>query len=267
MTEVMEVPCAASTAPAVAFTPAASADAADGYVLVQPESPLSAAASSPRWFAPAVAGLVLLAAGAVGYFAFAPGAPGRARSAATSSVAGSRGASSRPSAASPTRSGPAHRNAVDSAAPGPPARKGTEVAPARARQRDGSASVVVSGTYAFEVHADGQLLSPMAAEHRLRLSPPQTLRLHAPGYFLDASITVEAGMDRVRAPALGRLQLRIPEACAAAIGGQSLGEPPYSELQIAAGSYRVQMQCPDGNNRDVPILIQPGELRREIIAK
>jgi hypothetical protein len=93
------------------------------------------------------------------------------------------------------------------------------------------------------------------------------MQLKGPEYFLDATVVVDPSTRHAQAPDLGRLQLRIPEVCSAAIGGRNLGEPPYPEMQLAAGSYRVQMTCPDGSTRNVPIVIRPGELRPAVIAK
>jgi eukaryotic-like serine/threonine-protein kinase len=141
---------------------------------------------------------------------------------------------------------------VDPPAPAPPA-AGSEV--------------VVTGSYAFEIYADGRLLSGASSEHRVRVAGRQAIQLKAPEYFLDTTLTVDSGTKHALAPELGRLLLYIPEVCTATIGGRNLGEPPYPEMPIAAGNYRVQLACPDGSARNMPITIRPGELRRERLNK
>jgi hypothetical protein len=118
---------------------------------------------------------------------------------------------------------------------------------------------IVTGSYAFDVYADGRPLSTSASEHRVRVPAGGVLKLRAPDVFLNRNYAVE-GTRHIRAPELGRLNLRIPEVCTASIDGQDLGEPPYPEMQIAEGPHTVRMTCRDGESRNVPIFITKGEL-------
>lgn len=169
----------------------------------------------------------------------------------------------RPAASSPRPDPVTKAPAVSSP---PAAGEEARAAPPAAPPAPG-ADVILTGSYPFEVYSDGRLASASSTEHRVRVSGRQSLQLKAPEYFLDAPVVVDPGTRHVQAPELGRLQLRIPEVCSATLGGRDLGEPPYPEMQIAGGSYRVQMKCPDGSTRNVPIVVRPGELRSAIIAK
>jgi hypothetical protein len=67
-------------------------------------------------------------------------------------------------------------------------------------------------------------------------------------------------------PAPGTLTIRTPlETCTVVIAGRDLGFPPITNLKLAAGNYRVELKCPDGNNKTAAVAIAPGQPRTEII--
>jgi hypothetical protein len=49
------------------------------------------------------------------------------------------------------------------------------------------------------------------------------------------------------------------------IAGRDLGFPPITNHKLAAGNYRVELKCPDGNNKTAAVAIAPGQPRTEII--
>jgi hypothetical protein len=120
--------------------------------------------------------------------------------------------------------------------------------------------VILTGSYAFDVYADGRALSTSASEHRVRVPAGAVVKLRASDVFLNKNYAADGSSRHIRAPELGRLNLRIPEVCTASIDGQDLGEPPYQEMPIAEGSHNIRMACRDGESRNVPIYITKGEL-------
>ena len=279
-------------APTILAEPVPSADPAGGVQLLTSSStlPIPAPPASNKWLIPAIAALVLAVGGAAIYWmqgrtpapaaqeqaneAQPPAAPQSPPAVSAGQPSAKQGAASAvvPAAERPHRSSvprpggasdasPSDSSAGAAATPADPPRAAppAPVAP--------GADVILTGSYGFEVYSSGRLLSGPDTEHRVRVTGRQPLQLKAPEFFLDATVVVDTSTRHVAAPELGRLSLRIPEVCSATIAGRNLGEPPYAELQIAAGNHRVQMSCPDGSTRNVPILIRPGEVRKETIAK
>jgi hypothetical protein len=73
--------------------------------------------------------------------------------------------------------------------------------------------------------------------------------MRAPDYFLDQAIRVDNVSGRrvdLEAPDLGRVSIRSNlETCDVVIAGRNLGPPPIIGQAIAAGSYRIDVTCPD----------------------
>jgi hypothetical protein len=130
-------------------------------------------------------------------------------------------------------------------------------------------NVAVRGAYPFEVWDGGRKLSSASARHDLTVESPRTLRLRAPDVLLDAPVRVDGARgSRVSydAPALGRLTLRTTlETCKIVIGGRDFGYPPLTAQPVAAGSYDLQLKCPDGSTRSSRVLVSAGETRTEVI--
>ncbi len=130
-------------------------------------------------------------------------------------------------------------------------------------------NVAVSGAYPFEVWDGGRKLSSASARHAFIVESPRTLRLRAPDVLLDAPVRVDGARgSRVAydAPALGRLTLRTTlETCKIVIGGHDFGYPPLTAQPVAAGSYDLQLRCPDGSTRSSRVLVSAGETRTEVI--
>jgi hypothetical protein len=145
---------------------------------------------------------------------------------------------------------------------------------AAAAEADGEAvdapnqvAVTLSGGYRFAVSGCGAN-SPTSRTHTLQVTPPCTLRLRAPAYFLDVmrTVTVKAGPQiQLRAPALASVQLRSRhENCLLLVSGRAVGSPPV-DLEIAAGSYSATLQCPDGEVLQTRTFeIEPGTSVRRI---
>ncbi len=135
--------------------------------------------------------------------------------------------------------------------------------------REETVPVTITGTYPFEVLENGRVISAEASSHSFTTTGPRTLRLRAPEYFLDRVVEVQPGNRRridLDAPELGRLTVRTSlETCNVAIGDRSLGFPPIVDQPIVAGSHVVSLSCPDGDRRQVRVVIAPGEPHLEII--
>ena len=111
-------------------------------------------------------------------------------------------------------------------------------------------TVIVSGSYAFEVWSGSRRLSGAATDHNLRLvGGSTTLRLRNRELFLDQrfAVQVTAGERvRLRAPPLGSLTVYSrPGNCEILIDGQGVGFPPVRNRRVAAGSHLIARKCPD----------------------
>jgi serine/threonine-protein kinase len=131
-----------------------------------------------------------------------------------------------------------------------------------------SSTVVLAGSYPFEVVEGSRVISPAAVRHELSISSPRSLRLRASEYMLDMPITVDpaAGRRSYTVPDLGRLTVRTTlETCRVSIGGRDFGFPPINEQKLAAGSYRLRLTCPDGDDRASTVAVTAGQVRMEVI--
>ena len=138
----------------------------------------------------------------------------------------------------------------------PPAETAAATAPAftPAPVRGRAVNVVLSAAYPFAVMDGGRTISPSANTHEL---PPQavgkSLRIVAPEVFLDHPFRVGEGTDgrfEYSPPGLGRIQIRAARGdCKAMIRNRDLGYGPWpNPFPAAAGSYQVNLICPDGQN-------------------
>jgi serine/threonine-protein kinase len=137
-----------------------------------------------------------------------------------------------------------------SPAPPPPARR---------------VAVHVTGSYPFEV-SGCERTSPAATVHDLEVSAPCTLRLRAPKYYLDETRTIGAAGGRIEiaAPQLARVQLRSKyETCTVILDGRAVGSPPI-DLELAAGTYRAEIQCRDRTYPIRELKIEPGQTSRRL---
>jgi eukaryotic-like serine/threonine-protein kinase len=129
--------------------------------------------------------------------------------------------------------------------------------------------VQVNGSYPFEVWDGSTKVSASASRHEFSVESARTLRMRAPDVLLDAPLKVEGSTGShvtAEAPALGRLTLRTTlETCKVVIGGRDFGYPPLNEVPLAAGSYDVQMKCPDGEGKSARVTIAAGQSRTEVI--
>ena len=126
--------------------------------------------------------------------------------------------------------------------------------------------VVVTGraAFPFEVLSGRAVLSPLATTHRFTVRGEPPLRVRAPEYFLNRSVTITPGRRAVTlyVPALGRLSVRTSpslERCRVSIGGRDFGTPPYPPIQyqpIVAGTHRLQLNCPDGSIKQEPVTVE-----------
>ncbi len=130
-------------------------------------------------------------------------------------------------------------------------------------------AVAVTGSYSFEIWDGSRKISTASTRHDLAVDSARTLRLRAPDVLLDSPLRVEGAIgSRVTAtaPALGRLTLRTTlETCKVVLGGRDFGYPPLTAQPVAAGSYELQLRCPDGTSRSSRVSVVAGETRTEVI--
>ena len=110
-------------------------------------------------------------------------------------------------------------------------------------------TLAITGNYPFEVVEGKRVVSAMGESHEITVSRAAALRMRAPDYFLDQAIRVDNVSGRrvdLEAPDLGRVSIRSNlETCDVVIAGRNLGPPPIIGQAIAAGSYRIDVTCPD----------------------
>ena len=100
-----------------------------------------------------------------------------------------------------------------------------------------------------EVTSGSQSVSRASQSHRLKIAAGTTLRVSAPQYLLNTTIRVTGKPVDYNAPALGNLTvLTRHETCNVKVGDRVVGFPPITRMPVAAGQYRVDIECPNGQN-------------------
>ena len=130
-------------------------------------------------------------------------------------------------------------------------------------------TVLVSGSYPFEIWDGSRKLSASAQRHEIVVDSARTLRMRSSDVLLDQAFRVEGSAGSrtsAQAPALGRLTLRTPlETCKVVVGGHDFGYPPLNEQPIVAGSHEVSLKCPDGTTKTSQVSITAGQTRTEVV--
>ena len=92
------------------------------------------------------------------------------------------------------------------------------------------------------------------------------LRLVAPDVFLDQPFRIDGGGDNsfdYNAPGLGMIEIRAVRGdCKAKIAKKDLGFGPWRPVPAAAGDYRVDLICPDGQNPLNQVTVTQGRTAR-----
>jgi len=127
-------------------------------------------------------------------------------------------------------------------------------------------SITLSGSYPFEVVDGSRVISERGTSHTLTVPGPRVLRLRNAEYLLDYPVRVDAGRTAASPPDLGRLTVRTPlETCRIWAGDRDLGYPPITDQHLAAGSYRVEVRCPDGTTKSDTATIEAGRSNTKVI--
>jgi hypothetical protein len=109
--------------------------------------------------------------------------------------------------------------------------------------------VSIDSPYPVEVFSGSRSVSLVSESHRLKIAAGTTLRIAARQYLLNDSVRVTDRPVEYRAPALGFLTvLTNHETCEVKIGDQVLGFPPITKMPVAAGQYRVDLTCKEGQS-------------------
>jgi hypothetical protein len=110
-------------------------------------------------------------------------------------------------------------------------------------------SVEITSTYPVEVFQGTVSLSAPSDSHHLTVTGGTRLRVSAPQYLLDHVVVAEGKSVEYQAPALGYLTVLTKyETCSVTIGSRDFGYPPFKQLALAAGQYRLDTMCPNGQN-------------------
>jgi eukaryotic-like serine/threonine-protein kinase len=127
-------------------------------------------------------------------------------------------------------------------------------------------SITLRGPYPFEVVDGSRVIDASSTEHTLSVAGPRVLRLRNADYMLDYPVRVEAGRTSASPPELGRLTVRTPlETCKVWVAGRDLGYPPITDQKLAAGTYRVEVRCPDGDTKAEAVTIEGGKLNTKVV--
>ena len=129
-------------------------------------------------------------------------------------------------------------------------------------------SVNVSGPYAFEVLRGREVISAAATRHSLTVPEGTTLRLRASRYLLDMPVRAQSpsGRVKVEVPETGRLTVRTHmETCKVWIGGRDFDVPPIPPLDLAPGTHKIELRCPNGTVESKTVTIQSGAAVREVL--
>jgi hypothetical protein len=123
-----------------------------------------------------------------------------------------------------------------------------------------------TGSYPFEITDGKRVLSALATSHDVFVPVPSSLRLRASPQLLDYAFRVDAAAGstfQVKVPGLGGLTIRSAmETCQISANGHDLGFPPVNNQSVAAGTYDLQLSCPDGQKvRGSPVTVVAGETR------
>jgi len=108
-------------------------------------------------------------------------------------------------------------------------------------------AVSIDSPYPVEVISGSQTLARAGQSHRLKIAPGTTIRVVSRQYMLNETLRVASRPVSYDVPAPGFLTvLTNHETCNVKIGDSVLGFPPITKHPIAAGSYKVDIACPDG---------------------
>jgi hypothetical protein len=130
------------------------------------------------------------------------------------------------------------------------------------------ATAPAESRYAFEIRDAGNraTLSPMAADHEIRVRPGQGVRLVNADYFLDWIVPRELiTAGQVSPPALGLLQVVVPEgaswsACTVWLDGRPFGAI-FEQRPVVSGRHAIQLKC-DERAKVIPapdvVDVEPG---------
>jgi serine/threonine-protein kinase len=130
-------------------------------------------------------------------------------------------------------------------------------------------AVTATGQYAFSIVDGGRTVSAASASHELTLAAGRRVRLVAPDYSLNQTVTIEDDGERhasIQAPPLGKLTIRSnQETCTVQIGERVLGYPPVNNISVAAGAHQIDIVCPNGRTKSEFVNIVGGQSQRVIV--
>ncbi len=148
--------------------------------------------------------------------------------------------------------------------PEPPRPRPEPNPPARAALAS-TIAVSVTGPYPFQVFDGAKVISDFSDSHELNVTVDKMLRLVAPDYLLSQSVRVQGTPGKrldIEAYALGSLNVltSLPfETCSVRINDRDLGYPPISNKAVAAGTYRIDLVCPNGETHVGRGVVPPGQ--------
>ena len=150
-------------------------------------------------------------------------------------------------------------DAAGTGGPVPPSPPGAPSAPA-------ALSVTLKGSYPFEVLDGARVIGESGTEHTLARGRPA--RAAAPQQRVHARLLGARGRQPhfCQRPRPRTLHRSHAARDVQRVGrGRDLGYPPITDQKLAAGNYRVEVRCPDGNSRAETVTIEGGKLNTKVI--
>lgn len=110
------------------------------------------------------------------------------------------------------------------------------------------------GSYPFEIWRGGQRLAPRRLSHEVQVKNTDAVTVRAADVLLNRPVRLQGtgadGRLSISVPALGQLTVRTPfETCTVLIAGRDFGFPPLAKVPVVAGTYVVELKCPDGTTK------------------
>ena len=126
----------------------------------------------------------------------------------------------------------------------------------------------VRAPFAFEVLQADAVISPASDSHEVAVTPGLPVQLRSRRLLLNQTVHLtDAAIGQVMTlPAPGRLSLRtVYETCRIFVNDRDLGFPPLSGVALAAGTYTLELRCPNGPTRRREVEIISNQSRVEVI--
>jgi predicted Ser/Thr protein kinase len=126
----------------------------------------------------------------------------------------------------------------------------------------------VRAPFQFEVLQGDTVISAASDSHEVAVTPGLPVQLRARRLLLNQTVILTDATIReaMTLPAPGRLSLRtVYETCRIFLNDRDFGFPPLSRVALVAGTYAIELRCPDGRSRRSQVSITSNESHLEVV--